>query len=149
MSTPEERLRQRAERLEADRVHAQQRGQENEAEARAALYKRQQQAATEAQVWLKRLDELVKATQRRVPSSLKRDIGEGPGFELTVGTARFRAVLEPGGWRVVQATHSIHPQTGLDPDISAIREQVLERMVNQGLDDLYEGRVRPSPEFER
>jgi hypothetical protein len=101
---------------------------------------------TERQAWLARTEQLVTATRKRVPFSV-RTTDEGAGFEVTVGTAEIQIVLDSEGWRVARVSPpDLRPVTGMHiADLAVDRDQILERMVNQGLHDLYEGRVPPGP----
>lgn len=84
----------------------------------------------------------------RIPFKIDYDLADGSGFELTVGTARIRLMLDADGWHVgVASPPDLHTQTGLPIDPVAIREAILERMVAQGLEDLYNDRVPPGPEW--
>jgi len=150
MGTPEERLRKRAAELSANREVREREEQEEDARRRAELKQLSQAATAEAQAWLERARVLVGATQMRVALSVDYHLGIGPGFQLTVGRAEIRLLLRSDGWRVAHASPaSLHPQTGLPMDPAAIRDTVLERMVEQGLEDLNEGRVDPAPEWGR
>ena len=146
MSTPEDRLKQEADRLETRRAQEEQRGQEEARRAEEDLQQRAARARKERQAWHDRTEQLVKATGKRVPFSVA-ETDQGAGFEVTVGTARIRMVLGTEGWRVVGASPTtIGPATGLPLiDLAPTRDQTLEPMVKQGLRDLYEGRVSPGP----
>lgn len=150
MSTPEDRLRQKAEQLRGEREQRERQDQEQSARDRADLQRRAQEASNEAQTWLKRAEELANATKVRIPIHLDFDLDEGPGFELRIGTAVIRAVLEPEGWRVTRFSPAeIGHVQSLPADLPSRRDVVVEQMVEQGLHDVMEGRVRPAPEWGR
>lgn len=151
MGTPEERLRQKAQALQARRQMRERQQQVSESQRRADLQERSRAASAEAQAWLGRAREMIAATQMRVPLQMNHDLpGDDPGFELAIGTATFRAVLQPDGWHVVRVSpRDLHTTSGLPTDLSGMRETVLERMVEQGLEDLDEGRMPPAPEWGR
>ncbi len=145
MSTPEERLKQAADRLEAEQRVREQKQREKADRIQSEVQQRAQKASTERQAWLKRTGELVAATRKLVPYHVS-ELTEGPGFEVVVGTARIRVVLYPDGWHVATTSPpELHPTTGLPTDLPRVRDQILERMVERGLRDLFEGRVAPAP----
>lgn len=145
MSTPEDRLRQRAAELEAMRAASERREEEERGRQRGEAQQLAREAAEEVEAWRQRLDELITATRKRVPWKVNRNSGEA-SFHVQVGTASIRLDRRSDGWHVTQVTHELYPSTGLPTNPASIREQVLERMVNIGLEDLYAGRVRPSPD---
>ncbi len=145
MSTPEERLKQLADQLEAQHGIQQQKDQEKAAKARDEQRQTEQEVRKEAQGWLDRAESLVRTTGKRVPVFLTHT-SEEPGFELRVGTARVRAVRRAAGWHIVQTKpEDLHIKSGLPVgDMARLRERLVELMVQQGLSDLYEGTVQPA-----
>lgn len=86
----------------------------------------------------------------RVPYQMDYHLDQGPGFELTVGTAKIRLLLEPDGWHVRLASPAdLYHQQALPVDPAGMRETVLEQMVGKGLEDLTQGRVPPGPDWGR
>lgn len=74
MSTSEERLRQLAAQLEADREIKDRGGREQDARQRESLQQRANTARQEAQAWHDRAQALVGATGKRVPFFMKPSV---------------------------------------------------------------------------
>jgi hypothetical protein len=143
MSTPEDRLRKKAQELLAQKEARQKQEAEERARRQAELARRVQLARDEARLWFNRLEELIKATGLAIPYFIDDNLNEAPGFELKVGTAVFRAILTEQGWRVVQLDPpDLFPGHFPPDDLSAVRDLVLEQMVEVGMKDLIDGRVR-------
>jgi hypothetical protein len=148
MSTPEDRLREKAQELLAQKEARQKQEAEERARRQAELARRVQLARDEARAWLNRLQELIKITRLAIPHLMDDHLNEGPGFELRVGTAVFRAILDEQGWRVVQLNPPDLFQGDVSPDdLSAVRDLVLERMVEVGMKDLIDGKVPPESDL--
>lgn len=121
--------------------------EEESARRRAEAQFRRQAASMEAGTWTDRLRGLIAATRKRVPWTVDPDLGgEESGFHVRVGTAEIQLELWWDGWHVTRVTHDLYPRTGLPTNPADIREQILERMVHLGLEDLYADRVQPSPD---
>jgi hypothetical protein len=146
VSTPEERLKQEADRLKARKAQQEREKQEEAARAEKDLQQRAARARVEQKLWRNRVEQLVQATGQQVPFSVD-ETHEGAGFDVTVGTARIRMLLATEGWRVVDSSPTtIGPSSALPLlDLARVRDQTLEDMVQQGLRDLSEGRVSPGP----
>ncbi|MGH2397596.1 MAG: hypothetical protein ACRDFW_11550 [bacterium] len=145
MSTPEERLRQKAKEVDARRTARERQEQEDEAHRSASQQDRARRASAEADVWLKRLEQMIAATQKRIPRKMDYDLGRDiTGFHLQVGTAEVRLELDDNGWQITRA-RGCHPTIG-NPTSPEMRDRILEQMVEGALEDLVEGRIEPSPE---
>jgi len=146
MSTPEERLRETARKMASEKALHDQEESGREARERAELTREASVAASEANAWIVRARELVKATGYRVP--LRMQPLSEPGFKLSVGQAEIQTTLREDGWRIMRTSGVDLPagRSSLPLNLAGMRDQILEAMIEQGLRDLMEGRVGPGPE---
>ncbi len=143
MSTPEEKLRQLAAQLEAEREAQAKRDKEQASQTRQSLTERVDVARQEALDWRDRAEALVTATGKRIPFAMKVSRAD-PGFEITVGASTIGFDLRLDGWHVVKSVPpDLHPKGNLPTDAPQIRDDLLHRMVEQGLRDLYAGKITP------
>lgn len=146
MSTPEEKLRQLAAQLEAEREAKARRDQEQASQTRDSLAHRVDIARQEALAWRDRAGALVAATGKRIRFSMKVSRAD-PGFEIVVGAAAIGFDLRLDGWHVVKSVPpDLHPKGTLPADAPQLRDELLHRMVEQGLRDLYAGKIRADPD---
>lgn len=153
MSTPEERLRQKAEGLAREIEERERLKQEEEARRRASLAGRAQRTSTMGRKFHRRAQQLRDATERRVFIGFdyeRRESMPVQGFDLRMGRLYgLRAYMDDDGWHVrVQDAGGVTEQVyKTDEEFEAMLDPLLEGLIGAALEALMKGKDQPAPEW--
>lgn len=153
MSTPEERLRKKAEDLARELEERERFKQGEEVKRRASLANKSLRTSTMGRKFHWRAQQLRDATERRIYLGFDYERREGmpiQGFDLTIGRLYgMRAYLEEDGWHVrVQGPEGLREhQYATDEELESAMDPLLEAIVAVALEALMRGKDQSAPEW--